>query len=270
MKTLIAAACLAATAVTPAQTKGQYAEVNGLKMYYEVHGAGKPLLLLHGAFSTAESWTPFLPVLTKSHKVIVVEMQGHGRTGDIDRPMSLGQMVEDTAAFLKKINVGKTDVFGYSMGGGVAYRLAAKHPELVDKLAVLGSGTASLKEAFEPASYEQFKSITPESFNYPEVKDPYTKVAPDPAKWPVLVAKVTKMEETEKGMTKAEVQSIQAPTLIMQGDRDGTRPEHIVEVYRTLPNAQLALFPNADHFVMFTHTDRFLSTLMSFLDEPKK
>jgi pimeloyl-ACP methyl ester carboxylesterase len=269
MKKLTAAAALLPLAVVaPAQTKGQYAEVNGLKMYYEIHGTGKPLLLLHGAFGTAESWTPFLPALTKAHKVIVVEMQAHGRTADIDRPLTYAQMAEDTAAFLKKIKIEKADVFGYSMGGGIAYRLASKHPELVDKLAVLGAGTASLKEGFEPAVYEQFKTISPETFNFAELKDPYTKVAPDPSKWPVLVAKIVKSGVTETGMTKDEVKAIKAPTLIMLGDRDGTRPEHIVEVYRTLPNAQLALFPNADHFVMFTQTDRFLGTLLGFLDAP--
>jgi len=268
MKKLTAAALIPLAAITSAQTKGQYAEVNGLKMYYEVHGTGKPLLLLHGAFGTVESWTPFLPALTKGHKVIVVEMQGHGRTADIDRPLTTVQMAEDAAAFLKKIKIEKADVFGYSMGGGIAYQLASKHPELVDKLAVLGAGTASIKERFGPAAYEQFKAINPETFNFPELKDPYTKVAPDPSKWPVLVAKIIKSAELDKGMTKDEVKAVKAPTLIMLGDRDGTRLEHIVEVYQTIPNAQLALFPNADHFVMFTQTERFLGTLLGFLDAP--
>lgn len=267
-KLTAAAALLPLTTLAPAKAKGQYAEVNGLRMYFEVHGKGKPLLLLHGAFGTAKFWGPFLPALTKGHKVIVVEMQGHGRTGDVDRPLTYGQMAEDTAAFLRKINVKKADVFGYSMGGGIAYRLAAKHPELVDKLAVLGAGTAALKDAFEPASYEQFKSIDPKTFNYPQIKDPYTKVAPDPSKWPVLVAKILKSDELEPGMTPEEVKAIQAPTLIMLGDRDGTRLSHIVEVYQTIPHAQLALFPNGDHFVMLTQKERFLNTLLGFLDAP--
>ena len=116
------------------QSNGHYAQVNGLKMYYEIHGTGEPLVLLHGAFGTAEGWTQVLPTLAKSHRVILVELQGHGRTGDIDRPLSFGQMAEDVAALLKQLKIQQIDVFGYSMGGSVAGALAIKHPELVRKL----------------------------------------------------------------------------------------------------------------------------------------
>src|SRR5215831_4646666 len=102
-----------------AQEKGSYAQVNGLKMYYEIHGVGQPLLLLHGAFGSAEGWGTILPTLSKSHQVILVELQGHGRTGDIDRPLSFVQMAEDTAALLHELKIQKAEVFGYSMGGGV-------------------------------------------------------------------------------------------------------------------------------------------------------
>jgi pimeloyl-ACP methyl ester carboxylesterase len=247
---------------------GKYAEVNGLKMYYEVHGRGKPLVLLHGAFATAEGWAGLLPQLTKNRQVIVVELQGHGHTADIDRPLSFKQMADDTAALLQLLKIKDADVFGYSMGGGTALSLAINHPELVHKLALLGTGTRPSKESFDPAAYQQLKSITPENFNFPQVKDPYVKVAPDPSKWPVLVSKVLKMDDDFKGYSEKEVKSIKAPTLIMMGDRDGVRMEHAVEMYRLIPNSQLSIFPNGDHFVLFMNSDKVLSTLESFLDAP--
>lgn len=270
--TAVAVLTLAAQGVAQAAPatpdKGKYAAVNGLKMYYEIHGTGKPLVLLHGAFGTVEGWSAFVPVLAKTRQVIVVEMQGHGRTGDIDRPLDYRSMAEDTAALLKTLNVKRADLFGYSMGGAIALQVAANHPEVVDKLAILGAGSGSIKDTFDPEAYKQFKSITPETFNFPEIKDPYTKVAPDPTKWPVLVAKILKMEETS-GMAEKDVKGIKAPTLIMLGDRDGVRLEHVVEMYRMIPNCQLAIFPNGDHFLPFVAPDKVLATLTTFLDAPE-
>jgi pimeloyl-ACP methyl ester carboxylesterase len=254
-------------ATPAASAKGKYAAVNGLKMYYEIHGQGKPLVLLHGAFGTVEGWGPYLPALAKNRQLIMVEMQGHGRTADIDRPLDYRLMAKDTVALLKHLGIGRADLFGYSMGGGIALEIAAKHPEVVDKLAIIGAGSGSIKDTYDPEVYKQFKSITPENFNYPDVKDPYTKVAPEPAKWPILVSKIMKMEETS-GMADADVKKIKAPTLIMLGDRDAVRVEHAAEMYRMIPNCQLAIFPSADHFLPFTATDKVLATLSAFLDAP--
>ena len=263
-----AAALVLSVYAVQAQSKGSYAQVNGLKMYYEVHGTGQPVVLLHGAFGTAEGWAGVLPTLSKSRQVIVVELQGHGRTGDIDRPLSFAQMAEDTAALLQQLKIKKADVFGYSMGGGVAIALAIKHPDLVRKLAILGAGTGATKDTYTPEAYQQFKSITPENFNFPQVKDPYTRLAPDPSKWPVLVSKIIKMDDDFKGFAGKDVSSIKAQTLVMLGDRDGLRAEHAVEVFRLIPNSQLAIFPGGDHFLLFMSPEKVLSTLVPFLDTP--
>ena len=249
---------------------GHYAQVNGLKMYYEIQGTGEPLVLLHGAFGTAEGWAQVLPTLAKSHRVILVELQGHGRTGDIDRPLSFGQMAEDVAALLKQLKIQQTDVFGYSMGGSVAVALAIKHPELVRKLAILGTGTGASKDTFDPEAYKQFKSMTPETFNFPQVKDPYTRLAPDPSKWPVLVSKIIKMDDDFKGFPEKDVKSIKAQTLVMMGDHDAIRTEHATEVARLIPNAQLAIIKDGDHFVLFMSPDKVLAILVPFLDAGRR
>ncbi|MBC8065687.1 MAG: alpha/beta hydrolase [Chlorobia bacterium] len=266
---LASIAILAAAAVGLATQdgKGKYAQVNGLKMYYEIHGTGKPLVLLHGAFGTAEGWAMLLPALSKNRQVIIIEQQGHGRTADIDRPLTYQQMAKDTAALLKQLNIKDADVFGYSMGGSTALELASKNPELVRKLVILGAGSGPIKETYAPEIYQQFKSITPENFDFPQVKDPYVKVAPDPSKWPVLVSKVTKLD-AGGGMPVKDVKSIRAHTLIMMGDRDAVKPEHAVEMLRMIPNSQLAIFPGGDHFLPFTSPDKVLAFLVPFLDAP--
>lgn len=243
-------------------------QVNGLKMYYEVHGAGQPLVLLHGAFGTAEGWGGILPTLAAKHQVIVVELQGHGHTGDIDRPLSFERMAVDVAALLEQLGIKKADVFGYSMGGGVALALAIQHPDRVRKLAILGATAGATKNTYDAETYKQLKSITPETFNFPQVKDPYTRVAPDPSKWPLLVAKIVQMDDDFKGFAEKDTKGIKAHTLIMMGDHDGVRPEHAVEMFRLIPNAQLAIFPGGDHFFLYMHPDKLLSTLEPFLDAP--
>ena len=249
-------------------TKGAYAEVNGLKMYYEVHGAGKPVVLLHGAFGVVEGWSGLLPALARTRQVIMMEMQGHGRTGDIDRPLSFEQMADDTAALLKILHIEEADLFGYSMGGTVALGVAIRHPELVRRVAILGSGTGPMKDTSEADNVKQFESITPETFNFPAVKDPYLRVAPDPTQWQVLVAKIIRLVKDFKGYAESEVRSIQAETLIMLGDRDGLRPEHAVEMYRLIPHSQLAIYPYADHFVLFASPKQVLATLLPFFGAP--
>jgi pimeloyl-ACP methyl ester carboxylesterase len=247
--------------------KGNYAEVNGLKMYYEVHGSGRPLVLLHGAFGFVEGWAPVLPTLTKTHQVIALELQGHGHTNDLDRPITYEQHVEDTAALLKQLKIKDADFFGYSMGGVVALGVAIRHPELVRKLIVLGSGARPLKEIFEPEFYKQFQSLSPD-FAPPVLKEPYDRMSPDPTRWPILVTKIKDMGNGFKGYSAAEMKTIKAPTLVMLGDRDGVRPEHAVEMWRLIPGAQLAIFPGGDHFILFSSPDKILATMAPFLAAP--
>jgi pimeloyl-ACP methyl ester carboxylesterase len=261
---------LASTLVTadepPARTakvEGKYATVNGLKMYYEVHGTGRPLVLLHGAFGSATVY----PTLARDRQVIAVELQGHGHTEDIDRPLSFEQMADDTAALLRHLKIEQADVFGYSMGGTVALALAIRHPSLVGKLAVNGSNCGKIQDTYEPEAFKQFKSM-PADFAPPVLKGPYDKVAPDPKKWPVLVAKVKKMGLEFKGFAREDLRSIKAPVLITQGDHDLVRVEHAVEMFRLIPNAKLAVFPDGDHFMIWTNPDKLLSTISAFLNAP--
>ena len=241
-----------------------YAAVNGLKMYYEIHGAGKPLVVLHGAFG----WATVYPTLAKNRQVIAVELQGHGHTADIDRPMTLEQLADDTAALLKQLKIERADFFGYSMGGNVALAIAIRHPNLVDRLAINGSNSGKIEDAYEPETFKQFKSL-PADFAPPVLKDAYDKVAPDPKQWPVLVAKVKKMGLEFQGFTPEQMKSIKARVLITLGDRDGVRLEHAVEMFRLIPNAQLAVFPGGDHLLLFMRPDTVLSPIAAFLNTPE-
>jgi pimeloyl-ACP methyl ester carboxylesterase len=264
--TLLVSLALATAGAARVQ-EGKYASVNGLKMYYEVHGKGKPLVLLHGAFGTAEGWAHVLPDLTKDRQVILIEQQGHGHTADRDAPLTYEQMAEDTADLLQQLGVKQADVFGYSDGGIVGLRLATKRPDLVGKLAVLGANAGSLQTSYEKASYEQFLAL-PDDFAPAPLKEPYDRVAPDKSKWPVLVKKIKQLGRDFTGFPEEEVRSIKAPTLVMQGDRDGVKPEHAVHLLRLIPKAQLAIFPGADHFVLSTNPDLVVGTLLTFFDAP--
>jgi pimeloyl-ACP methyl ester carboxylesterase len=251
----------------PVIGNGSYATVNGLKMYYEVHGSGRPLVLLHGAFGLVETWAGVLPALAKTHQVILVEQQGHGHTADRDAPLTYEQMADDTAALLKQLNAQPADIFGYSMGGITALGIAIRHPEAVGRLAVLGANTGNVKDVFEPEAYAQFRNL-PDDFAPEPLKQPYDRVAPDKSKWPVLVRKLKSLGLDFEGYSNEQIGSIQAPTLILLGDHEGIRPEHAVEMFRRIPNAQLAIFPGADHFLLFSSPQKVLGTLLPFLDAP--
>src|SRR5215204_13722 len=139
-----------------------YAPVNGLNMYYEIHGTGEPLVLLHGAYMTIDAMGEVVPELGKTRQVIAVELQGHGRTADVDRPLSYEQMADDTAALLRHLGIEQADVFGYSMGGGVALQVAIRHPDLVRKLVVASASYTS--DGMQPELFEMIETITPELF----------------------------------------------------------------------------------------------------------
>jgi len=247
---------------------GKYAEVNGLRMYYEIQGEGEPVVLLHGAFGNTGALPTILQALVKSRKVITLDFEGHGRTRDLDRPLNIEQMADDTAGLLKHLNLKDVDVFGYSMGGSVALGIAIRHPDLVRRVAFLGSNAGSMKDTYEPASYQQFLSLGPD-FAPPVLKEPYERMAPDPKRWPILVEKIAKQGREFKGFSAAELKAIRADALIMQGDRDGVRPEHAVEIFRLIPKAQLVIFPGGDHFMPFHSPERILEVLVPFLNGVK-
>ena len=246
-----------------ADDMGQYASVNGLDMYYELCGTGRPLVVLHGAFGCASDY----PALARNRQQIAVELLGHGHTADIDRPLSIENMADDVAAFLKHLKFERVDVFGYSMGGNVALALAIRHPNLVLSVAINGANFAPIQQAYEPKAFKQFTNL-PSDFAPAPLKDSYDKVAPDPKHWPVLVAKVRKMGLEWTGFSREQLQSIKAPVLITLGDRDNVRPEHAVEMFRLIPNARLAVFPDGDHFLVTTSPDTVLEPVAAFFDAP--
>ena len=251
----------------PARPTSDYAEVNGLRMYYEIHGTGEPLVLLHGGLSTIEStFAKVLPSLAKTRQVIAIEQQGHGHTADIDRPLSYEQMADDTDALLKHLKVENADFFGWSDGANVTLQLAIRHLTRVRKLVLLGACIDS-EDALEPEILAWVKDAKPEDFG-PEVKAAYTKAAPNPAEWPTLIAKLKLLWTESKPMSTTALQSIEVPVLVMAGDRGGDRPEHAVRLYRTLPNAQLAVLPGTSRFALLERAEWVLLIMGPFLDAP--
>jgi pimeloyl-ACP methyl ester carboxylesterase len=249
------------SAVQPATVKREYAAVGDLKMYYEIHGTGRPLLLLHGAFMSVAVY----PALAANRQVIAVDLQGHGRTADIDRPFSFEQMADDVAALLKKLKIEQTDVFGYSLGGKVGLALAIRHPELVRRLAIYGASYKSFEESLPPALLEVFKQITPETFAPKELKESYEKLSPAP-NWIGLAAKILKSMKGFQGFSPEQMKAIKAEVFLSAGDHKDVNLEHLVEMHKLIPKSQLAVFPNTEHLVMMTNPDKVLVQVREFLD----
>ena len=202
------------------QTKAGYAHVNGIKMYYEVHGAGKPVVLLHGAYSTINTaFGELIPALSKTRQVIAVELQGHGRTQDIDRPFSFESMADDVAAVLKFLKIDSADIFGYSMGGGVAQQVAIRHPEVVRRLIITSS--VYKHEGWSPETRAIFPMLTPEMFEPTPIKQEYDKLAPDPKHWKEFINKMKKFVTTSYDFGAEKIKAIRSPTLIITADGDG-------------------------------------------------
>lgn len=237
-----------------------------IEMYYEIRGTGRPLVLLHGGLTTIEtSFGKALPSLAQTWQVIAVEQQAHGRTADVDRPLSFEQMADDTAALLRRIGIQQADFFGYSDGGNVALGLAIRHPGLVRKLAI--AGTNYNNDGLYPEILEFLRHANAEDMPS-ELRDAYTRVAPRPEDWPTLVAKVARLGVEFQGWRPEDIRSIEAPTLVMIGDADIVRPEHAVELFRLLPHAQLAVLPGTDHGMRLDQPEWLLSMLTAFLDAP--
>src|ERR671920_860068 len=218
------------TAATPAAPESPvetgYAPVNGLRMYYEIHGSGAvPLVMLHGAFANVDMFGPLVPALAETRTVIIAELQGHGRTADIDRPFSFPQFADDVAALLQYLDIAQADIFGYSMGGYTAQQVAIRHPELVRKL-VIASASFN-KEGVYPEVWEGIESLTPELFEGSPPQTEYARLAPNPEGWPALIEKVKRMEQAFTGWPAEDVAAIAAPTLLIVGDADILRPQHI-------------------------------------------
>jgi pimeloyl-ACP methyl ester carboxylesterase len=259
-----------------------YAPVNGLNMYYEIHGSGQPLVLLHGAYMTIDAMGEVVPELAKTRQVIAVELQGHGRTADVDRPLSYEQMADDTAALLRHLGVEQADIFGFSTGGGVALQIAIRHPEVVRKLVVASASYTS--DGMQPELLEITPSITPESFAGSPIEEEYLRTAPNPDDFPTLVAKLKQLDMEPFVWAEEDIRGIAAPTLLIIGDSDAIRLEHAVELFRLLgggvmgdlaglPKSQLAVLPGTVHFIpsgsaVLDRADWLVAMIGGFLDAP--
>jgi pimeloyl-ACP methyl ester carboxylesterase len=262
--------------------RGNYAEVNGLNIYYEIHGSGQPLVLLHGAYMTIDLMGEIVPALAGSRQVIAVELQGHGHTADIDRPLSYELMADDIAALIEHLAFEKADLFGYSMGGGVALQVAIRHPEVVRKLVVASASYTS--EGMHPGLLEMIPTLTPDAFAGSPIEEAYLRSAPNPDDFPTLVAKMKRLDMEPFAWPAEDIGGIAAPTLLIVGDSDAIRLEHAVELFGLLgggvmgdlaglPKSQLAVLPGTTHFVpagsgVLERADWLLPMIVAFLDAP--
>lgn len=256
-------------------TDSGYAAINGLKMYYEVYGSGKPIVLVHGSFMNIPlNWSHIIPLLADKRKVIVAEMQAHGRTKDIAREFSYEAMADDVSELLKHLKVDSADVLGYSMGGGVAFQVAVRHPQQVRRLVILSGAYAY--NGWWPEVEASFASFTPEMFKGTPIQKQYDSMGNDPARFPEFVKKVISIDLKPYDWSK-EVKQIQAPILMAIGDADGVRYEHALELFRAkgggkmgdihgLPKSRLAILPGTTHIGMIQNTDVLIPVITGFLD----
>jgi pimeloyl-ACP methyl ester carboxylesterase len=261
---------------TRADVVGGYASVNGLDMYYEIHGEGRPMVLLHGALGTIEScFAALLPALATTRRVVAVELQGHGHTADVDRPLSFEHMADDVYALLGALGLGPVDVVGYSMGGAVGLQLAMRHPEKVQRLVYAG-GTSYRRDGLHPEMLGDTSSAV-DDLAGSVWQQAYIKMAPDPDAWPVLVRKVTDLDSTFEGWSPEDISSLRRPALLVIGDSDIVRPEHTMEMFRLLgggvvgdiaglPASQLAVLPGTSHVGVLDRVDWLRSMITEFLD----
>lgn len=265
--------------MTDTALRAGYAPVNGLEMHYEIHGqGGVPLVLLHGGFSTiATDFGRVLPALAQTRQVIATELQGHGHTADSDRPLSYALMAGDVAALLEHLGLARADVFGYSVGAAVAIELALQRPNLVRKLVL---ATPSFNwSGLHPELLAGLEMMTAEMMHGSPFHDAYLAAAPNPEGFESLLAKKQAMDRAWEGWPGSTIQSITAPALLIAGDADIVRPEHVVEMFRLLggvvagdiaglPPARLAILPGTTHITL-VHRGEWLASMVSeFLDAP--
>ena len=264
--------------------RGSYARVNGVDLYYELHGSGQPLVVLPGSFWTIEAMGELVPQLATTRRVIAVELQGHGHTADIDRPLSYESLADDIAALIASLGLEQADLFGYSLGGGVALQTAIRHPEVVRKLAL--ASTAFKRDGWYPEDLAAMSAISAEAFAGTPIHDAYLRTSPKPDAWPTVVAKVRQLVTSDYDWT-AGVAALKTPTLILVGDADGLRLAHAVEFFgllgggqadgdlARLPRSSLAVLPATTHVGwappyhgIMTRTHLLLPILTEFLDAP--
>ncbi len=260
---------------------GEYAEVNGINLYFEVHGSGRAMILLHGGLMSGEMFGPVLPALAERHQVIVVDLQGHGRTADIDRPIDIRLMADDIAALIDHLGLEKPDIVGYSLGGGVALFTAVKYPEKVGRL--VSASTNVRRDAIPAEMLAQQAQVNAAAVEF--MKDTpmyqlYQRVAPRPEDFGRLLDKVGESMAKDFDVSE-EVRGLQVPTLIVAADADMAPPSHYVEVFKLLDGGlrdggwmgegrpkgghALAILPGLTHYNLGI-SPLFATVILNFLD----
>lgn len=242
-----------------------YARVNGLDFYYEIHGSGRPsLVLLHGGDPTIEtSFAHLLPALAKKRQVIAFEQAGHGRTADRSGPFTFEDSADDTAALLNHLGIAQADFFGYSNGGTIALQIAIRHPRIVRKLVIMSANYR--RDGMYPEFWDGMRNATLASMPA-EYQKAYKRTSPHPEQLQSYFEKSTRRMLEFKDIPDETIRSIHAPALIIAGDRDVIRPEHAVGLQRLLSGSQLAILPNTDHMQMVERTASLVPMIESFLD----
>ncbi|GGM40787.1 alpha/beta fold hydrolase [Dactylosporangium sucinum] len=261
-----------------------YADVNGINLYFETHGTGRPLVLLHGGLGSGEMFAPILPALTDHHQVILVDVQGHGRTADIDRPLDVRLMADDVAALIDHLGLDRPDVVGYSLGGGIAFNVAIRHPEKVGRLVAASANIR--RSAIYPdmlAQQGQVSAAAAEFMKETPMYEAYQRLAPRPEDFPRLLDKIGQAMAQDFDFTE-EVRGLQVPTLVVAADADMAPPSHFVEVFNLLDGGlrdggwggegrpkgghALAILPGLTHYDLFM-SPLFATATLAFLDQDR-
>jgi pimeloyl-ACP methyl ester carboxylesterase len=257
-----------------AQPVGDRVEVNGMQMYYEVSGDGNPLIVLHGAYMNIPSMGAIIPKLAETHKIYALELQGHGRTTDIERPITYPNLADDVAGFMDAVDLEKADVFGYSMGAAAGLQLAIRHPEKVNKL-VAASGAYDA-EGWQPEFKAFIPKMTVEMFVDMPFAEEYRRLAPDAEGFPALVEKLIALEHEPMAWGE-DVRAMKTPVLIITGDADVATLEHSVGMFRLLgggvmgdmgkplPASRLAVMPATSHTAVINQPDLLHALIEPFL-----
>lgn len=272
---IIAGAMLMTTAaLAQSEPEGATVEVNGMAMYYEVSGEGEPLIVLHGAYMNIPTMGEIIPRLAQTHKVYAIEFQGHGRTGDIDRPITYPNLADDVAGFMDAVGIETADIFGYSMGAAAGLRLAIDHPDKVDQL--VAASVAYDSSGWQPAFVEFIPQMVPEFFVGTPMEDEWKKLAPNPDGFRAVVEKLIALEH-EPMAWEDEVKQLETPILIIAGDADVSTLEHTVALFRLLsggvmgdmgtplPASRLAVLPATSHTAVINQVDLLHGFIEPFL-----
>jgi pimeloyl-ACP methyl ester carboxylesterase len=268
---------------TDATGSGHYAEVNGVNLYYESHGAGRPLILLHGGLGSGEMFGPVIPALAEGHQVIAVDLQGHGRTADVDRPIDVRLMADDIAALIDHLGLDRPDLVGYSLGGGVAVHTAVKYPDKVGRL--VAASVYLRPDAIDPeirAQQGQVSAAAAEFLKDTPMYQLYQRVAPRPEDFPRLLDKIGASMSEDFDYTE-EVRGLRVPTLVVAADADMAPPSHYVEIFKLLDGGlrdggwmgegrpkgghALAILPGLTHYNLGS-SPLFAAVIVAFLDQP--